>query len=223
MSLKEVINVEDVETIDVEKDIFETNKRLAEENRKIFEKNGIRAFEFMGSVGTGKTSLIDNLVEKLKENYSIAVINGDLATTIDADIIGKHGINVIQINTGRECHLEAHIINKVLDRLDLEKTDLIFIENVGNLICPSDFKLGVEKRVVVISVTEGQYVVVKHPLAFLETDMVVINKVDLTETMEVNLEKLEDEIKHINPRIKTVRTNCKDGTGIESLIKLLSL
>ncbi len=221
--MKEVINLEDVETVAVEKDIFETNKRLAEENRRIFEKYGIRTFEFMGSVGTGKTSLIDKLVEKLKSAHSIVVINGDLTTTIDADIIGRHGINVIQINTGKECHLEAYIIKKALERLELEKIDIIFIENVGNLICPSDFKLGAEKRIVVISVTEGQYVAVKHPLAFLEADIVVINKIDLTGTMGVSLEKLEEEIKRINLGIKVIRTNCKDDIGVESLIQLLDL
>ncbi|RLI05766.1 hydrogenase accessory protein HypB [Candidatus Bathyarchaeota archaeon] len=215
--------MEKTETIETEKDILEVNKKIAEENREIFESYGIRAFDVMGSVGAGKTSLIEKLVGRLKGKYSIAVINGDLTTTIDADIIGKHNVRVVQINTGRECHLEAHMIKKALEKIDLKKTNLLFIENVGNLICPSDFRLGTEKRVVVISVTEGQYVVVKHPLTFLDADIVVINKIDLAEVMGVNLDKLEDEIKNINPNIKTVRTNCRNGTGIEDLIRLLNL
>jgi len=221
--LKEIIKLEKTETIETEKDILEVNKKIAEENREIFESYGIRAFDVMGSVGAGKTSLIEKLVGRLKGKYSIAVINGDLTTTIDADIIGKHNVRVVQINTGRECHLEAHMIKKALEKIDLKKTNLLFIENVGNLICPSDFRLGTEKRVVVISVTEGQYVVVKHPLTFLDADIVVINKIDLAEVMGVNLDKLEDEIKNINPNIKTVRTNCRNGTGIEDLIRLLNL
>ncbi len=221
--MKEIIKLEKTETIETEKDILEVNKKIAEENREIFESYGIRAFDVMGSVGAGKTSLIEKLVGRLKGKYSIAVINGDLTTTIDADIIGKHNVRVVQINTGRECHLEAHMIKKALEKIDLKKTNLLFIENVGNLICPSDFRLGTEKRVVVISVTEGQYVVVKHPLTFLDADIVVINKIDLAEVMGVNLDKLEDEIKNINPNIKTVRTNCRNGTGIEDLIRLLNL
>jgi len=219
---KEVIKLEE-RTIDVEKDLIKANERLAEENKKLFERYGVRAFDIMGSVGAGKTSLIDRLIEKLKGKYSIAVINGDLATTIDADTIGKHGVNVIQINTGKECRLEAYMVKKALEKIDLEKVDLLFIENVGNLICPSDFKLGVEKRIVVVSVTEGQYVVVKHPLAFFDADILVINKIDLAEVMGVDLDKLEDEVKGINPNIKTVRVSCKNGFGIENLIQTLNL
>lgn len=222
--MKEVIKLEEeTKTIEVGEDIFKLNEKMAEENKKIFEKYGIKAFDVMGSVGAGKTSLIEKLVEKLKEKYSIAVINGDLATTVDADTIGRHGIRVVQINTVKECHLEAYMIKKALEKINLEKINLLFIENVGNLICPSDFKLGTEKRIVVISVTEGQHVVVKHPLTFLSADIVVINKIDLAEVMGVNLDKLENEIKNINPNIKTVRTSCKNGFGIENLIRLLNL
>jgi len=221
--LREIVKVENIQTIDVEADLIKLNNKFAEENRKIFEKYRVRAFDVMGSVGTGKTSLIERLVQALKEKYSIAVVNGDLTTTIDADLIGKHGVKVVQINTGKECHLEANMIKKALEKIDLEKIDLIFIENVGNLICPTDFKLGTEKRIVVVSVTEGGYVAVKHPLTFLNADIVVVNKVDLAEIMGVNLEKLENEIRSINPKIKTVRVSCKTGLGIDKLIEILNL
>lgn len=222
LKLKKVIKLKE-ETVEVRKDILKVNEKIAEENRETFKKYGIRAFDVMGSVGTGKTSLIEKLVEKLKGKYSITVINGDLTTTVDADIIGRHGVDVVQINTGRECHLEAYMVKKALEKIDLEKIDLLFIENVGNLICPSDFKLGTEKRIVVISVTEGQYVVVKHPLTFLDSDLVVINKIDLAEVMSVNLDKLENEIKNINPNIRIARVSCKNGSGIEGLIQMLNL
>ncbi|RLI32563.1 hydrogenase accessory protein HypB, partial [Candidatus Bathyarchaeota archaeon] len=155
--------------------------------------------------------------------YSIAVINGDLATTIDAERISKYGVKVIQINTGKECHLDANIVKKAIEKIDLKSIDVLFIENVGNLICPSDFKLGVEKRVVVVSVTEGEHVIIKHPLTFLEADIIVVNKIDLAEIMGVDVKKIVKDAKSINPKVKVVETSCKTGLGIDEVIKCLEL
>ncbi|MGP3667511.1 MAG: hydrogenase nickel incorporation protein HypB [Candidatus Bathyarchaeota archaeon] len=218
-----ILRIEKEKAIDFEFDLIKKNNQLAEENRKIFMENGVKAFDIMGSVGSGKTSLIECIVKVLNKKYSIAVINGDLATTIDAERVSKYGVKVIQINTGKECHLDAYIVRKAVEKIDLKSIDILFIENVGNLICPSDFKLGVEKRVVVISVTEGGYVVVKHPLTFLEADIVVVNKVDLAEIMGVNVKKVVKDAKSINPNVKVIETSCKTGLGIDEVIKCLGL
>jgi hydrogenase nickel incorporation protein HypB len=177
----------------------------------------------MGSIGAGKTSLIEKMVEKLKTRYRIAVFKGDLTTTIDAEIISRHGVDVIAINTGKECHLDANLVHKALKRLNLKMVDLLFIENVGNLICPAEFPLGSEKRIVVISVTEGPYMVVKHPFIFMDADVVAINKVDLAEAMEVDVTKLGGDVKKINPKAAVVATNCRTGEGVNQVIAALKL
>ena len=220
---KDILKIEEEKTIDFEFDLIRRNNELAEENRRIFLENGVRAFDIMGSVGSGKTSLIENIVKILNGKYSIAVINGDLATTIDAERVSKYGVKVIQINTGKECHLDANIVKKAIEKIDLKSINVLFIENVGNLICPSDFKLGVEKRVVVVSVTEGEHVIIKHPLTFLEADIIVVNKIDLAEIMGVDVKKIVKDAKSINPKVKVVETSCKTGLGIDEVIKCLEL
>jgi len=220
---KDILKIEEEKTVDFEFDLIRRNDKLAEENRRIFLENGVRAFDIMGSVGSGKTSLIENIVKILNGKYSIAVINGDLATTIDAERISKYGVKVIQINTGKECHLDANIVKKAIEKIDLKSIDVLFIENVGNLICPSDFKLGVEKRVVVVSVTEGERVIIKHPLTFLEADIIVVNKIDLAEIMGVDVKKIVKDAKSINPKVEVVETSCKTGLGIDEVIKCLEL
>jgi hydrogenase nickel incorporation protein HypB len=177
----------------------------------------------MGSVGSGKTSLIKSLISSLKRRYRIAVIEGDVTTTIDADLIAIEGVPAIQVNTGKECHLDANLIRKALNHMKLNELDLIFIENVGNLICPAEFPLGSDKRLVVISVTEGPYMVVKHPLMFHNADAVAINKADLAAAMEVNPAKLEQDIAMINPRASIVTTSCRNGLGIRDVANALGL
>ncbi|MBS7626763.1 hydrogenase nickel incorporation protein HypB, partial [Candidatus Bathyarchaeota archaeon] len=154
---------------------------------------------------------IELLVEKLNRKYRIAVFNGDLTTTIDSDRVARHGAEVIQINTGKECHLDANLVSKALNFVNLEQLDLIFIENVGNLICPGEFKIGADKRLVVISVTEGPYMILKHPFIFMEADVVVINKLDLAESMGVKYEKLRGDAVSVNPKVKVVGTICRTG------------
>ncbi len=153
----------------------------------------------------------------------MAAFKGDLTTTIDAELIARHGVEVVPINTGKECHLDANLVKKALQRIDLNSFDLLFIENVGNLICPAEFPLGSEKRVVVISVTEGPYMVVKHPFIFMDADAVVINKVDLAKAMEVDVRKLEADVKKINPNARVAVTNCRSGEGVGEVVKALGL
>ena len=205
------------------KDLFEENRKIADRINNLLKTKNIKSIDFMGSIGSGKTSLIEHMVQRLKDRYRITVLNGDLTTTIDAERISRHGVNVMQINTGKECHLDANLVKKALQRIDLEETDLLIIENVGNLICPGEFPLGSEKRVVVTSVTEGPYMIVKHPFIFSGADVIVINKVDLAEAMGVDIDKLEEDAEKVAPRAKVVRANCRSGMGVGEVIKALNL
>lgn len=207
--------------IELEEDLLKKNEELAQGNKRLLDKHKILAVDVMGSIGSGKTSLIKNLVSQLKENYRIGAIAGDLTTTIDADRIKDEGVEVIQVNTGKECHLDANLIGKALKKFDLKALDILFIENVGNLICPADFPLGSHKRIVVISVTEGPWMVIKHPYIFLEADLVAINKIDLTKAMGVSPQKLTEDIYKINPTVKVVQTNCIKGEGIGEIVEAL--
>jgi hydrogenase nickel incorporation protein HypB len=221
---KEVVKGEEV-TLEIEPgtDILEVNKQLAQKNMQLLREHHVKAIDVMGSIGAGKTSLIEKLVQALKNKYRIAVFKGDLTTTIDAERIGRHGVKVITINTGLECHLDANVVSKAVERISLQDIDLLIIENVGNLICPAEFPLGTEKRVVVVSVTEGPYMVVKHPFTFMTTDVMVINKKDLAEVMKVDTEQLKKQVKEIKPDVKVAVTNALSGEGVEELIKALEL
>ncbi len=209
--------------MELSEDLLKANRSLAEENRRFLQKNGVRAIDIMGAIGSGKTSLIEKLVQQLKNRYKIAVFKGDLTTTIDAELIARHGVETVAINTGKECHLDANLVKKALMKLDLKNLDLLFIENVGNLICPAEFPLGSDKRVVVVSVTEGPYMVVKHPFIFMETNVVAINKVDLATAMDVDVKRLKKDVKTVNPKAIVVATNCRTGKGVEEVVKALGL
>lgn len=225
MSLKDVVKAEEGEVFDMELEasVLEANARLAEENRQLLRKHNIKAIDIMGSIGAGKTSLIEKMVELLKEKYRIAAFKGDLTTTIDAELIKRHGVEVVAINTGKECHLDANLVKKALQKINLDEVDLIFIENVGNLICPAEFPLGSDSRIVVVSVTEGPYMVMKHPFIFMNADVVVINKMDLAEAMGVDAKKLEADVRRVNPKAKVVMTNCRIGEGVENVVRALGL
>ena len=209
--------------VELEADILKANRELAKENHENLKKFGVMTIDVMGSIGSGKTSIIKSLISILKDKRRIAVIEGDVTTTIDSDLIAEEGVPTVQVNTGKECHLDANLIKKALARMRLDQLDLIFIENVGNLICPAEFPLGSDKRLVVISVTEGPYMVVKHPMMFLQADSVAINKVDLAEIMGVNPSKLRGDIARINPRATVISTSCRSKIGIEDISSSLGL
>ncbi|MFX1562506.1 MAG: hydrogenase nickel incorporation protein HypB [Promethearchaeota archaeon] len=215
-----------LETVDIQlqENFMERNRRLSQDNRTLFDKHGIRTINILGSVGSGKTSLIEAIIQTLAEKRNeILVIAGDVTTTIDADRIAKHGVQTIQINTGVECHLDARLIQKALQTVDLTTAKIIIIENVGNLICPADFPLGSHQRVVVVSVTEGPWMVQKHPVMFREADVLIINKMDLAEIMEVDVDQLEHDALQINPKLIVLRTSVRNGVGIDKVIKHLGL
>jgi len=209
--------------IELEKDLLAKNRSLAKENRKRLDRAKILAIDIMGSIGSGKTSLIKAILKKIGMGDSVAVIAGDLTTTIDAERIEAEGARVIQVNTGRECHLDANLIHQALNRMELDGVKLLFIENVGNLICPGEFPLGAHKRLVVTSVTEGPYTLMKHPYIFKEADVIVLNKIDLAKAMKVNPSQLERDANKINPHVPFVKTNALSGMGISKIIKALEL
>jgi hydrogenase nickel incorporation protein HypB len=221
---KEIVKGEEVPLeIKPGMNILEVNKQLAQKNKELLQEHNVKAIDVMGSIGAGKTSLIEQLVQTLKKKYRIAVFKGDLTTTIDAERIGRHGVKVVTINTGLECHLDANVVARAVERISLQDIDLLIIENVGNLICPAEFPLGTEKRVVVVSVTEGPYMVLKHPFTFMTADVMVINKKDLAEIMKIDTSQLAKQAKDIKPNMKVAITNALTGEGIEDLIKALEL
>jgi hydrogenase nickel incorporation protein HypB len=223
MTERRIVTAKEEESLDIEvgKDLILMNERIAAENLEILNKHGILAIDVMGSVGAGKTALIEAMVDKLKGKHRVAMIAGDVTTTIDADRVTRHGVPSVQINTGRECHLDANMIRRALTELDLKALDLIFIENVGNLICPADYALGCHRRLVVVSVTEGEWMVVKHPLIFKSANVAAINKLDLVKAMGVDADKLAQDAKSINPRILIAKTSAKTGQGVDELLSYL--
>ncbi|TFG34992.1 hydrogenase accessory protein HypB [Candidatus Thorarchaeota archaeon] len=210
-------------SIDVRQDLFGANEDAAAQNTEVFKKHGITVIDIMGSVGTGKTQLIEALCERLSNKYRILMIAGDLATTIDADRVGSHGVDTVQINTGTACHLDARMIRVALDDVDLSKYDLLFIENVGNLICPAGYPLGAAKKIVVVSVTEGPYMIRKHPLTIKRADMVVINKIDLAEALEFDVDVLVQDIRQVDANLPVFMISSKTGEGITDLLSAFGL
>ncbi len=205
--------------LEVEKD----NELLAQKNNQEMKRYKIKSVDIVGAIGAGKTAIIEKIVEILSAKYRILVICGDVTTRVDAERIQTHNAETIQINTGRECALNAYHIHQIIQNKDLNNYDLIFIENVGNLICPSDFILGSDKRITVVSTTEGEWVIEKHPMLFKMSKIAVINKIDLAERLGTNVQKMIQDAKKINPNIEVITTSAKYGTNINKLIEKLEL
>lgn len=212
---------EEIYDIELEHSLLEANAKIAGENRAVLDKHGITAIDFMGAIGSGKTTLITRLVEKLKPKIGTAVLNGDATVSNDFDKIAGQQVPVVQIATVNGCHLDANVVGKALKEIDLKKVGVIFIENIGNLICPAEFPLGSKARVVVISVTEGPYMVKKHPHMFMGAQIVVINKSDLAETMGVCVAELTKDVHTLKPDIKVITTSCKTGAGVDEVAAAL--
>lgn len=213
---------EEIYDIELEHSLLEANAKLAKENRALLDHHKIVAYDFMGAIGSGKTTLIARLVERLKDKFGIAVFNGDATVANDTEPIAKQGVPVVQIATVNGCHLDANLVGKGLKRIDLASLDLILIENIGNLICPAEFPLGSRSRVVVVSVTEGPWMVRKHPHMFLGAEIVVINKIDLADAMEVNVEQLVRDVHTLKPDIRVIPASCKTGAGLDEIAALLA-
>lgn len=206
----------------IEKDIYDVNNKIAENNSATLRAHGIRAFDLLGAIGSGKTALIEKIVPLLKDRgIQAAAIAGDVYGDDDYKRIIALGIPAVNANTGKECHLDAHLVEHAIEGLPLDTIDLLFIENVGNMVCPTDFHLGAEKRLVVISSTEGDDVVNKHPMMFRDCQIGVINKVDLAPFVGADLDRMETDMKRYNPSMKIFRTNLKEGTGVKAIVDAL--
>lgn len=202
--------------IEVQHDIMVANKKLAKRNQRIFDKADVFAIDVLGAIGSGKTSLIETLIDKM--DYKIGVIAGDVISKFDAGRFENHNVPVVGLNTGKECHLDAHLVEHALHDLPMDDIELLFIENVGNLICPVDFDLGSHIRMVVISVSEGDDTVEKHPLIFKDADIVVINKVDIAEAVGADENKMVNDVLELNPGVVVIKSSLKTGEGLDAII-----
>ncbi|HNR26765.1 MAG TPA: hydrogenase nickel incorporation protein HypB [Methanobacteriaceae archaeon] len=205
--------------VEIQHDIMVANRKLARNNQRLLDQNGIFAVDVLGAIGSGKTSLIETLIDHL--DHKVGVIAGDVISKYDAGRFESHNVPVVGLNTGKECHLDAHLVKHALEDMPLEDIDLLFIENVGNLICPVDFELGSHLRMVVISVSEGDDTVEKHPLIFQDADLVVINKVDLAEAVGASVEKMVNDVKELNPGVKVITSSIKMGKGLDEIISTI--
>lgn len=195
--------------------ILTANERIAEENKKMFKDLGVYVVNLMSSPGAGKTSLLEKTIMALKDKIRIGVIEGDITGKIDAERIDRLGVPVVQINTEGACHLDANMIADAAKDLPLQEIDLLFIENVGNLVCPAEFKVGEDIKVMILSLTEGDDKPLKYPLMFQESSVLIINKVDLKDLLDVSIDKIKKDAQFLNPKIRIFEVSCKTGQGIE--------
>jgi len=201
--------------ISVVKNILEANQRIAEENRRRFLQNRVMVINLMSSPGAGKTSLLERTIQSLKNEIRMGVIEGDIQSTYDAERIGQTGVPVVQINTGGACHLDSNMVQEALRNLDVESLDLLFIENVGNLVCPAEFNLGEDFKTMILSITEGDDKPLKYPLMFHESSVLLINKIDLLPFCDCNPDLIEERALKVNPRLKIFRVSCRTGEGLD--------
>jgi len=207
--------------IKVIRQILEWNEDCSNEIKESLKRNKVCLINVMGSPGAGKTSLIIELIKKLKDKYNIAVVEGDIAGQIDAEKIDSLGISVVQLNTEGACHIEALSIKNILGYFDLGEIDIIFIENIGNLVCPAEFELGEDLKIAILSIPEGDDKAIKYPLLFSKADATVLNKYDMMEYFEFDDEKVEKNIKAINPAAEVFRVSSKTGEGVNSFLNYI--
>jgi hydrogenase nickel incorporation protein HypB len=202
--------------------ILEANDRIAGENRQRFDDAGLYVVNLMGAPGAGKTSLLERTIKALKPHRKIGVIEGDIVGSDDAERIGALDVPVVQINTGGACHLDANMINEVLDEMPLTDLDLLIIENVGNLVCPAEFKVGEDIKMMVLSVAEGHDKPLKYPLMFRESSALVLNKVDLLPYTNTDINKMRNDSLALNPNLKIFEVSCATGAGIDQWAQWLN-
>jgi hydrogenase nickel incorporation protein HypB len=207
--------------IKVLQDILSANDRIADRNRRLLDEKGVFAVNIMASPGAGKTSLLLETIRRLKDRLSIAVIEADIASSLDADTIGSEGVTTIQINTGGDCHVDANMLNNALENMPLEGIDLLILENVGNLVCPAEFKLGVDRSVMISSVPEGDDKPYKYPLMFSIADAILVNKIDLVPYVEFDFRNFSRGVGVVNPKARLMQVSCKTGEGIDDWVAWL--
>jgi hydrogenase nickel incorporation protein HypB len=203
----------------VRENVLDANDTLARANRDLFDRAGTYTINLMSSPGAGKTALLERTLERLCNQLRLGVLEGDVQTTLDADRLARFHVPLVQVNTdpgfGGECHLDANMVRSGLGELPLEDIDILIIENVGNLVCPAEFKVGEDVRVMVYSVTEGEEKPLKYPLMFRSADLVLVNKVDLLEHLDFDLDQFLGNLDAVNPGVRTVLTSARTGQGVD--------
>jgi hydrogenase nickel incorporation protein HypB len=202
--------------IEVLEGVFDANEIIARENRALLDELGAFMLNLMASPGAGKTSFIMKTLEGVSGDLKVAVIEGDIAGKVDSERIAASGGPAIQINTGGSCHLEAKQVNTALNRLDLEGAELVIVENVGNLVCPAEFKLGEDLKVMILSVAEGHDKPIKYPLMFSESDVLIVNKIDLIPHTDFDMQALEETVRKMNPSVEMFKVSCRTGEGLDA-------
>ncbi|MEA5472183.1 hydrogenase nickel incorporation protein HypB [Spirulina sp. 06S082] len=204
----------------LEINLLHANQEGADRNRTHFDRWGITCLNVMSSPGAGKTVLLEKTLAALNKTLKIAIIEGDMTTELDADRLRKYGIPVIAINTGRSCHLDSKMVSGGIHRLEHEydpnEFDLVFVENVGNLVCPAEFEVGEHQKVALLSVTEGEDKPLKYPVMFREADCLLITKTDLAPYLDIEIERIEANARQINPQVKIIPISAKTGAGLET-------
>jgi hydrogenase nickel incorporation protein HypB len=204
-----------VATISVVKQVLDANDRIARENRKLFDEKGIYVINLMSSPGAGKTTLVEKTIGALRQMFTISVIEGDIQDTYDAIRVAKLDIPVVQINTGGGCHIDANMVREALADLSLEGVDLLINENVGNLVCPAEFKIGENAKIMILSTPEGADKPSKYPLMFHESSVMLINKMDLMPYVSFDLAKAKADALKCNPELRIFEVSCKTGEGLD--------
>jgi hydrogenase nickel incorporation protein HypB len=208
--------------IPVVKNILEANERIAEENRRLFQEEKVVVINLMSSPGSGKTSLLERTIDAVKGRIRMGVIEGDVQSTRDAERIAEKGIPAVQINTDGACHLDGNMIRDALSSFDLMQLDLLVVENVGNLVCPAEFNVGEDHKVMILSVAEGSDKPEKYPLMFHESSVLLINKIDLLPYVDCSVEEIRDISLRINPKLEIFEISCRTGEGIDRWADWLS-
>jgi hydrogenase nickel incorporation protein HypB len=201
--------------VQIERNILEKNDQFAAANRSWFQARGILALNLVSSPGSGKTTLLTRSIQDLKGLYPLAVIEGDQQTSHDADRIRATGVPALQINTGKGCHLDAHMVGHAIEGLNPSVRSLLFIENVGNLVCPAAFDLGEAHKVAILSVTEGEDKPLKYPDMFHAADLMILNKIDLLPYLDFDVDRCIDYARRVNPAIQVLRVSARSGEGLE--------
>ncbi len=212
---------ESARTVEMRQSLLSRNDRLAERNRGMFMARGVSVLNVMSSPGSGKTSLIERTLEEAKDRFRVGVIVGDLATENDAQRIMGKGAPAVQVITGTACHLDAHMVHHALEQLDWAALDLLFIENVGNLVCPASFDLGEQARVVLMAVTEGEDKPLKYPVIFNDASLVVVNKMDLAEAVGYRRDEALANIRKTAPRAEVLELSARTGQGMDAWLEWL--
>ena len=200
--------------IEVVENVLKYNKDQAEKNRDLFKRKNILVLNLLSSPGAGKTSLIIETIKILKDKKTIGIIEGDISSTYDAEKIKEYTDDVVQINTGGSCHLNATMLSQALEKMDLDRLDIIIVENVGNLICPVGFDLGEDYKIVMSSVNEGDDKPVKYPPVFIKSDLILLNKMDLLEISDFKLDFFQNKVAELNPTGRVIKFSCKTGDGL---------